>query len=62
MLKQLSYLFFLNTVLFVLIEFNFIELSFVKNSILDDWKSTIALVSLFIGIALFKATSVKKTT
>ena len=62
MLKQLSYLFFLNTVLFVLIEFNFIELSFVKNSILDDWKSTIALVSLFIGIALFKAASVKKTT
>ena len=62
MLKQLSYLFFLNTVLFVLIDFDFIEVSFIKDSILGNWESTIALVSLVIGITLFQIAKIKKTT
>jgi hypothetical protein len=62
MLKQFSYLFFLNTILFVLIEFEVIQSSFIENSILDDWKSSIALASLFIGITLFKISNTKKTT
>lgn len=59
-MKLLGYLFFLNAVIFLLLDFNILEIEFINNLTLDNWKSTICLVSIVIGIALFKIAKIKK--
>jgi len=59
-MKLLSYLFFLNAALFLLSDFNILKIEFINNSFIDNWKSTICLVSIVIGVALFKISKIKK--
>lgn len=60
-MKLLSYLFFLNAAIFLLSDFNILEIKIINNSSVDNWKSTICLISFVIGVALFKISKIKNT-
>ncbi|MFF3101914.1 hypothetical protein [Viridibacillus arvi] len=62
MLKSVSFLLFVNAVIFLLLDFDILKIEFINNSIATNWKSTISLISLVLGVTLFKIAQIKKTS
>ncbi|MEK4759578.1 hypothetical protein MHH85_04885 [Viridibacillus sp. FSL E2-0187] len=62
MLKSVSFLLFVNAVIFLLLDFDILKIEFINNSIATNWKSTICLISLVLGVTLFKIAQIKKTS
>lgn len=54
MLKSVSFLLFVNAVIFLLLDFDILKIEFINNSIATNWKSTICLISLVLGVTLLK--------